>query len=146
MDNSLKKRPVEILMVEDNPDDVYLTQIVLKDAKILANLTVVNDGEKAMNYLYKTGEYADVRTPDVVLLDLNLPKKDGREVLEDLKKDERFAGLPVVVLSTSAADKDIIKTYSLNANCYLVKPLDLEQILSLVNSIDNFWFEIVTTA
>jgi len=137
-------RPAEILMVEDNPGDVRLTQEALKEGKMLNNLHVVEDGVEALAFLRHEGKYADAPRPDVILLDLNLPRKDGREVLAEIKADENLRRIPVVVLTVSKAEEDILKTYDLNANCYITKPLDLDQFIKVVKSIEKFWFTIVT--
>jgi len=136
-------RLVEILLVEDNPADVRLTVEALKDSKLKNNLNVVNDGVEAMEFLLKKGKYADAPTPDLILLDLNLPKKDGREVLKEVKEDCNLKRIPVVILTISKADEDIVKTYDLHANCYISKPVDLDQFVKVVKSIEDFWFTIV---
>lgn len=136
-------KPVEVLLVEDNPGDVDLTMDTLEKAKVIANLNVVDDGTKAMAYLHKKGQYADAVRPDLILLDLNLPKKDGREVLCEIKSDNDLKYIPVVVLTTSSADEDIIKSYGLGANCYVTKPFGLKQFARVVRSIDDFWFTVV---
>ncbi len=135
--------PVEILLVEDNPGDVRLTQEALKETKLLVNLNVVMDGAEAMAYLRQQGKYRQKRRPDLVLLDLNLPKKDGREVLAEIKVDENLKIIPVVILTTSRSEEDILKSYGLHANCYVTKPLDFEQFLTIVNKIEEFWLTIV---
>src|SRR5687768_13014566 len=122
-------RPIDILMVEDNPGDVRLTQEALKEGKVLSTLNVVHDGAAALEYLRREGRYGQSSRPDIILLDLNLPKKDGREVLEEIKKDARFKRIPVVILTTSKAEEDILKTYNLHANCYITKPVDLDQFI-----------------
>lgn len=137
-------RPVDILLVDDNPGDVRLAKEGLKENRLINNLHVVWDGEEAMTFLRKEGRYANAVRPDLILLDLNLPKKDGREVLADIKSDENIKRIPVVILTTSKKEEDIMKTYGLHANCYITKPLDLEQFVKIVNSIRGFWFEIVT--
>ena len=136
-------KPVDILLVEDNPGDVRLTQEALKDAKLAVNLHVVNDGLEAMAFMRKEGQYAGKPRPDIVLLDLNLPKKDGREVLADIKSDPELKRTPVVIVTTSKAEEDIVKTYDLHANCYVTKPLDLDQFIIMVWSIEHFWLTIV---
>lgn len=136
-------RPVEILLVEDNPGDVRLTELALKENKIVNNLHVASDGVEAMQFLLHKGDYADSPRPDVILLDLNLPKKDGREVLAEIKAHEQLKRIPVVILTTSEADEDIIKTYDLHANCYITKPVDFEQFIQVVHTIEGFWFSIV---
>lgn len=136
-------RPIEILLVEDNPGDVRLTQEAFKSNKITNNLYVAKDGVEAMAFLNQEGEYADCSRPDLILLDLNLPKKDGREVLADIKADDRLKRIPVVILTTSSSEEDVLKTYGLHANCYVTKPVDFEQFLFVVKSIQDFWFSIV---
>ncbi|MBF0154532.1 MAG: response regulator [Magnetococcales bacterium] len=136
-------KPIEILLVEDSPGDVELTREALRDSKLLNCLHVVEDGEEAMAFLRREGRYADAVRPDVVLLDLNLPRKDGREVLEEIKADPDLKSTPVVVLTTSRADEDILRTYQLHANCYITKPVDLNQFFSVVQSVENFWFTVV---
>jgi two-component system, chemotaxis family, response regulator Rcp1 len=135
--------PVEILLVEDSPGDVLLTREALRDAKIRLNLQVAADGEEAMALLRREGKYATAPRPDLVLLDLNLPKKDGREVLQEIKADANLAIIPVVILTTSASEVDILRSYQLHANCFVTKPVDLEQFLIVVKSIDNFWLTVV---
>ena len=144
MRGDIMGRPVEILLVEDNPGDVRLAIEALKEAKVRNNLHVVEDGVEAMAFLRKEGQYTAVPRPDVVLLDLNLPKKDGREVLAEIKADDNLKRIPVVILTVSKAEEDILKTYNLHANCYITKPLDLDQFLSVVKSIEDFWLTIVT--
>lgn len=139
----LNGRPVEILLVEDNPGDIRLTIEALKEGKVSNNLRTVSDGIDALAYLRKQGKFVDAVRPDLVLLDLNLPKKNGREVLEEIKKDSDLKRLPVVVLTTSNAEQDVMKTYDLHANCYITKPVDLEQFLTVVRSIEDFWLTIV---
>ncbi|HTE88255.1 MAG TPA: response regulator [Terriglobales bacterium] len=135
--------PIEILLVEDSPGDVLLTREALRDAKICLNLQVAADGEEAMALLRREGKYAAAPRPDLVLLDLNLPKKDGREVLQEIKADSNLAIIPVVILTTSASEVDILRSYQLHANCFVTKPVDLEQFLIVVKSIDNFWLTVV---
>ncbi|MGD9160349.1 MAG: response regulator [Desulfobacteraceae bacterium] len=135
--------PIEILLVEDNPGDVRLTQEALKEGKIINNLRMAKDGVEAISFLRREGEYADSARPDLILLDLNLPKKDGREVLMEIKKDEELRRIPVVVLTTSRAEEDIIRTYDCYANCYITKPVDFEQFINVVKSIENFWLSVV---
>ena len=137
-------RPVNILLVEDNPGDVRLTQEGLKEGKVLNNLRVVGDGVEAMAFLRQQGQYADVFRPDMILLDLNLPRKDGREVLEEIKNDPDLQRIPVVVLTTSSAEQDILMSYNLHANCYITKPVDLEQFMKVVQAIEEFWLTVVT--
>lgn len=136
-------RPVEILLVEDNEADIRLTREGIKEAKIHNNLHVTRDGEEAMGFLYKKGEYQNAVTPDLILLDLNLPKKDGREVLEEIKNDPSLRHIPVVILTTSEAEKDILKSYKLHANCYVTKPMGIDQFVEVISAIEDFWFTIV---
>jgi CheY-like chemotaxis protein len=135
--------PIEVLLVEDNPGDAQLTRIALEDSKISVHLNVVEDGVEAMAFLRKQEKYAKVPHPDIVLLDLNLPKKDGREVLAEIKGDQHLRRIPVVVLTTSQAEEDILKAYNLAANCYITKPVDFDQFVKIIRSIENFWFAIV---
>ena len=135
--------PVEILLVEDNAGDVRLTQEVLKSSKVRNNLIVASNGQEALNCLRKEGKYANSTRPDVILLDLNLPLMDGREVLEKIKFDPEFKRIPVVILTTSKAEEDILKTYNLHANCYITKPVDLDQFVKVVQSLEDFWLAIV---
>ncbi|MDZ8240443.1 MAG: response regulator [Nostoc sp. ChiQUE01a] len=135
--------PIEVLLVEDNPGDAQLTRIALEDSKISIHLNVVEDGVEAMAFLRKQEKYVQAAHPDIVLLDLNLPKKDGREVLAEIKADENLKRIPVVVLTTSQAEEDILKAYNLSANCYITKPVDFDQFVKIVKSIENFWFAIV---
>ena len=134
---------VNVLLVEDNPGDVRLTIEALKGLKLYNQLDVVNDGVEAMAFLRREGIYAEAPRPDLILLDLNLPRKDGREVLEEVKNDPDLKRIPVVVLTTSNNEKDILESYNLHANCYITKPVDLGQFLIIVQSIQNFWFSIV---
>ena len=134
---------VEILLVEDNPGDARLAKEALKDAKVRNNLHWVEDGVEAMTFLHRQGKYADAPRPDVILLDLNLPKKDGREVLAEVKEDGDLRRIPVVILTVSDAEEDIIKTYNLHANCYIRKPLDLDRFIEVVKAIEEFWLTIV---
>jgi CheY-like chemotaxis protein len=136
-------RPIDILLVEDNPGDVRLTIEALKDGKVRNRLNVVQDGVEAMVFLRQEGKYAGAPRPDVILLDLNLPKKDGREVLAEIKADEHLRRIPVVVLTTSSSEQDILKTYDLHANCYITKPVDLEQFIEVVKGIEDFWLTVV---
>ncbi|MBM4446486.1 MAG: response regulator [Chloroflexi bacterium] len=136
-------KPIEILLVEDNPGDVRLTQEALKDGKVLNSLHVVNDGVEAMAFLRREGKYVDAARPDLILLDLNLPKKDGREVLAEIKEDHALRRIPVVILTVSKTEEDIIKTYDLHANCYITKPLDLDRFIEVVRAIEDFWLAIV---
>jgi CheY-like chemotaxis protein len=134
---------IEILLVEDNPGDVRLTQEALKEDKILNNLHIAKDGIEAISFLRREGIYADAVRPDLILLDLNLPKKDGREVLMDIKNDEELRRIPVVVLTTSRTKEDIVRTYDCHANCYITKPVDFEQFINVIKSIENFWLSVV---
>ena len=140
------ERSAEVLLVEDNPADIDLTRESLDEARVLCNLHVTRDGVEAMEFLNKEGEYSDAPTPDLVLLDLNLPKKDGREVLEDCKSDEELRRIPVVVLTSSQAEIDIQKAYDLHANSYVVKPVDLDQFVEIMESIGGFWLRVVRFA
>jgi chemotaxis family two-component system response regulator Rcp1 len=139
-----ENRPVEILLVEDNPGDERLTREALKEGKVYSNLHWVKDGVEAMEFLRRQGRYSSVPRPDIILLDLNLPKKDGREVLQDIKNDPELKRIPVVVLTTSKAEEDVLRTYNLHANCYVTKPVDLEKFIVVVKSIDVFWLTVVT--
>ena len=143
MNNEAKIKLVDILLVEDNPGDVRLAKEALKDSKLLNKLYQVEDGIEAMAFLRREAKYSDVPRPDLVLLDLNLPKKDGREVLADIKADETLKRIPVVILTVSRAEEDILKSYNLHANCYISKPFDMEQFIRVVKSIEDFWFSIV---
>jgi len=136
-------RAVEILLVEDSPSDADLTEEALSDGKVLNHLHWVEDGVEALAFLRRQGKYSKAPRPDLILLDLNLPKKDGREVLAQIKADPSLKLIPVVILSTSAAERDILKTYELNANCYVSKPIDLEQFISVVKLIEEFWLALV---
>jgi len=136
-------RPIEVLLVEDNPGDVDLTVEALKDSKVLTNLSIVMDGVEALAFLRREGVYAEAKRPDLILLDLNLPKKDGRQVLEEIKSDADLKPIPVVILTSSESERDIFKAYELHANCYVTKPVDLDQFIMVVHSVENFWFTIV---
>ena len=136
-------QPIEILLIEDNPSDIRLTREALKENKPKNILHVVEDGEEALDYLYRRSPYAQAPKPDLILLDLNLPNLDGREVLGQIKQDPALNHIPVVVLTTSNAEEDIIKSYQLYANCYITKPIDLEQFIKVVNAIEDFWLTIV---
>jgi CheY-like chemotaxis protein len=136
-------RQVEFLLAEDNPGDVRLTLEAMRESKIRNNINVVPDGMEAMAFLRKQGKYADVPTPDVVLLDLNLPKKNGCEVLADIKSDPKLKRIPVVIITSSEAEQDILRTYDLHANCYVTKPVDLDQFIKVIQSIESFWLTIV---
>ncbi|NJL23389.1 MAG: response regulator [Leptolyngbyaceae cyanobacterium SM1_3_5] len=136
-------RSIEILLVEDSPGDVRLTQEVLQEGKIHNNLSVVEDGIQALNFLRKKPPYLNTPHSDLILLDLNLPKKDGREVLEEIKTDPHLRRIPIVILTTSEAEEDIVKAYDLHANCYITKPIDLDQFIQVVKLIEQFWLTIV---
>jgi chemotaxis family two-component system response regulator Rcp1 len=137
-------RIIEILLVEDNPGDVRLTREALREGKVLNNLNVATDGQEAIEFLRGEGEFQDVPRPDLILLDLNLPKKDGREILAEIKADESLKRIPIVVLTTSQAEKDVIQSYNLGVNCYITKPVDLDQFIYVVKSIEEFWLTVVT--
>lgn len=143
MNNNAEFEPVHILLVEDNPGDIRLTQEALKDSKIFNTLDVVNNGKEAISYLKKEGKYKDAVHPDLILLDLDLPVMDGRDFLSVIKKDPRYRLIPVIVLTVSESDQDVLKVYDLQASCYITKPVDLDQFLTVVKSIENFWFSIV---
>jgi CheY-like chemotaxis protein len=143
MNNPASCGPVEILLVEDNPGDIRLTQEALKEGKIYHNLRVAKDGEEALAMLRRQGEYASLSHPDIIFLDLNLPKVDGRDVLARIKEDDELKVIPVVVLTSSEAEADILKVYNLHANCYVTKPVDLDQFMIVVRAIENFWMTIV---
>ncbi len=134
---------IHILLVEDNPGDIRLTKEVLKEGKIQNTLSVVMDGEEAILFLKRQGKYKDVKLPDIILLDLNLPKKDGRQVLSEIKTDQELMLIPVIVLTTSSAEKDILNMYAIHANCYITKPVDFDQFINVIRSIENFWLNIV---
>jgi CheY-like chemotaxis protein len=134
---------IEVLLVEDSPGDVRLTREAFKDAKVHINLHVASDGTEAMAFLRREGEHANVPRPDLILLDLNLPKKDGREVLEEIKENPILKSIPVVILTTSASEEDILRSYQLHANCYITKPVGLDGFLAVVRSIDSFWLSVV---
>jgi len=139
-DNS---KMVDILLVEDNEGDARLAMEAMRDSKIRNKMHHVSDGEEAMAFLHKEGKYTNVSRPDLVLLDLNLPKKDGRQVLAEIKEDDELKRIPVVILTVSSAEEDILKTYNLHANCYITKPIDLSQFMKVVHSIEDFWLTIV---
>jgi CheY-like chemotaxis protein len=136
--------PVEILLVEDNPGDYRLTQEALREGKVYNNLHWAKDGVEALDFLKRHGKYADAPRPDIILLDLNLPKKDGREVLSEIKGDPVLRPIPVVILTTSKAEEDVLRSYDLHANCYVTKPVDLDKFIVVVQSIDRFWLTVVT--
>lgn len=141
---SESRRLVEILLVEDNPTDVYLTRSAFDEARIGNDLRVVSDGEEALQFLRKEGAFADAPTPDLILLDLNLPRKDGREVLQEIKSDEALRRIPVIVLTTSEHHEDIERAYTLHANSYVRKPVDFDQFARIIRAVESFWFEVVT--
>jgi chemotaxis family two-component system response regulator Rcp1 len=136
-------KPIEILLVEDNPGDVRLTLEAFKEGKVQNHIEVVNDGVEAMAFLRREAPYFDVQTPDLILLDLNLPRKDGRQVLREIKEDDILKSIPVIILTTSKAEQDIIMTYHLHANCYLIKPIQLDDFLKLIRSLEEFWLCVV---
>ena len=137
-------RPIEILLVEDSPSDTELTLEALRDFKVRNHVNVVEDGVQAMEFLRRQGPHAKAPRPDLIMLDLNLPRKDGREVLAEIKGDSNLKTIPIVVLTTSRADQDILRSYQLNANCYINKPVDFNQFLEVVRSIESFWLFVVT--
>lgn len=137
------KSPIEVLLVEDDPGDVLMTKEAFEEHKLRNRLSVVSDGAAALSYLRREGEYADVSMPDLILLDLNLPRRDGREVLEEIKKDEQLCRIPVVVLTTSQTDEDILRSYQLHANAYVTKPVDFDRFITVVRQIDDFFVSVV---
>ncbi len=143
MTDAEEPQPVEILLAEDNPGDVKLTQKALERGQVLNNLHVVSDGVEAMEFLRQEGEYADAPVPDLLLLDLNMPEMDGQEVLEEVKSDEDLRRIPVVVLTSSAAEEDIVQSYDLHANAFLTKPVDFDGFLDVVGRIEDFWLTVV---
>ena len=138
------RSPIDILLVEDNPGDERLTREALKEGKVYHKLHWAKDGVEALDFLRRAGKYGAAPRPDIILLDLNLPKKDGREVLQEIKSNEELKRIPVVVLTTSKAEEDVLRTYNLHANCYVTKPVDLEKFIVVVKSIDIFWLTVVT--
>jgi len=136
-------QPIDILLVEDNPGDVDLTKEALAGAKVLNRLHVAEDGEQALDFLFRRGPYADAPRPDLILLDLNLPKKDGREVLKDIRANEDLTEIPVVILTTSEADEDVARAYRVHANCYITKPVNFTQFLKVIQAIEDFWLTLV---
>lgn len=144
MNTSPASRPIVILMVEDNPTDVMLTKEGLLHAKLLNTMHVVDDGVEAIEFLHRRGKFADAPRPDLILLDLNMPRKGGQEVLAEIKADDRLKHIPVVVLTTSKSDEDVLKAYGHHANCYIVKPVDFDSFTKVVNTIQDFWFCVVT--
>lgn len=143
MSNASQSKPIDILLVEDNPGDIRLTREAFKDGRIKNEINVVMDGEEAVLYLKKKDKYVNASTPDIILLDLNLPKKDGREVLAEIKSDPELKCIPVIILTTSSAQSDILNTYSNHANCYIMKPVDFNQFINVIRTIENFWLTIV---
>ena len=136
-------RPIEILLVEDNPGDVRLTQEAARETKVHNNMHIVSNGTDAMAFLHREGRFGSVPRPDLILLDLNMPGLDGREVLRRVKSDEQLRRIPVVIITSSQAEEDILRAYDLQASCYVTKPVDLEQFIKVVKSIENFWLTIV---
>jgi two-component system, chemotaxis family, response regulator Rcp1 len=136
-------RPIEILLVEDSPSDTDLTVEALAAAKVTNRLSIVEDGVQAMEFLHREGQYAQAPRPDLILLDLNLPRKDGREVLAEVRSDEKLTAIPVVVLTTSQAEQDVLRAYALHANCYITKPVDFQQFLEVIEAIEGFWLSVV---
>ena len=137
-------RPIEILLIEDSPSDTELTVEALREAKMRNHLSIVEDGVQAIEFLRRKGKFAQSPRPDLILLDLNLPRKDGREVLAEIKADDDLKTIPTVVLTTSRAEQDVLQSYKLNANCYITKPVDFEQFLEVIRSIESFWLYVVT--
>jgi CheY-like chemotaxis protein len=137
------RKSIDILLVEDNPGDVRLIKEVLNSNRIFSSINNVNDGVEAMDYLYKRGNYKTVSQPDLIILDLNLPRKDGREVLAEIKSDITLQYIPVLVMTISQSEEDILKSYNLHANCYITKPIDLHQFIKVIKSIEDFWFSVV---
>lgn len=137
-------RPIEILLVEDSPSDADLTTEAMREGKVANHLSVVEDGVQAMQFLRRQDQFAQAPRPDLILLDLNLPRKDGREVLAEIKRDPSFKTIPIVVLTTSRAEQDVLRAYELQANCYVTKPVDFRQFLGVVRSIEHFWLAVVT--
>jgi len=141
--NTTQSRAIEILLAEDNPGDARLTLEGFKDAKVKNHIAVVEDGIEALAYLHHEGEYANVKTPDLILLDLNMPRKNGREVLAEIKADEELRHIPVLVFTVSSADRDIMEAYNLQASAFITKPIDFDEFLKVVNSVTDFWLSIV---
>ena len=141
--NSKGVKLIDILVVEDNPGDARLIMEALKSNKIYNSLHIATDGVEAMEFLHREGKFTNVPRPDLIFLDLNLPRKDGREVLAEIKSDERFKQIPVVIMTMSQSEEDILKSYSLHANCYVTKPIDLDQFVKVIESIEDFWFSLV---
>lgn len=143
-ENEKAAPPIEILLVEDHPGDMRLTMEALREGKVYNNLHWAKDGVEALEFLRRQGKHAKAPRPDIILLDLNLPKKDGREVLSEIKSDDKLKQIPVVVLTTSKAEEDVLRSYNLHANCYVTKPVDLDKFIMVVKSIDRFWLTVVT--
>ncbi|MCU7497392.1 MAG: response regulator [Ignavibacteria bacterium] len=143
MNTQTLERPMEILLVEDNNGDILLIQEALEEGKLNSNLSVAKNGMEAVEFLHRRGIYSDAPTPDLILLDMNLPKKNGKEVLAEIKSDEDLKVIPVVILTSSQAEQDILTSYKLNANCYITKPVDFEKFINVISSIENFWFSVV---
>jgi chemotaxis family two-component system response regulator Rcp1 len=143
MDFKGSGNPIDILLVEDNPGDVRLTQEAFKAGKIRNNLYVVRDGDEALDFLYRRNSFKDAPIPDMILLDLNLPKRDGREILEEIKSKDPLRRIPVVVLTTSKADEDVLRSYNLHANCFITKPIELDEFFKVIRMIENFWLTVV---
>ena len=143
MKANIQSKQIEILLVEDSPADVLIAREALSEAKLLNTIHVAEDGVEAMDFLYQRGKFASAPRPDLILLDLNLPRKNGREVLAEIKADEKFKSIPVVVLTTSSAEEDILRSYNLHANCYVVKPVEFDSFVKAVQSIQHFWFSVV---
>lgn len=141
--NAEKVRPIEILLVEDNEGDIFLTKKAFAKAKIANNIHIATDGEVALEMLKREGEFGEMKQPDIVLLDINLPKKDGKQVLAEMKDDERLKRIPVVILTSSKAEQDVVKSYDLHASSYIVKPINLEKFHDVVTAIEDFWFSVV---
>lgn len=139
----MNANPIEILLVEDNLGDIRLTTEAFKEGRLLNNINVVRDGAEALLYLRRQGSYADSKRPDLILLDLNLPKKDGRTVLADIKADDDLKHIPVIILTTSEAEQDILRSYQLHANCYITKPVDMDQFMKVIKYVEGYWFSIV---
>lgn len=137
-------KPIDILIVEDNIGDMRLTEEALKESKLKVNLHKAFDGVEAMEFLHKEGKFVNACTPDLILLDLNMPRKDGRQVLREIKEDHLLKTIPVVILTISQSDEDILQSYNLHVNCYITKPLDMNKFIDMVRSLENFWFTIVT--
>ena len=140
----MENKTFRILLIEDNPADVALTEEAMTKSKITVNINAVYDGNEAMDYLYKKGEFKDAPTPDLILLDLNIPGKNGHEVLNEIKQDKELKTIPVAILTSSTAEEDLVKSYKLHANCYITKPVDMSQFIKIVKTVEEFWFSIVS--